>query len=83
MFSRPEIDDDECVETNGHTPNGHIPGVRFLDDEESKAFFDQVARRWLNISGDEFLRAYDAGEFGDPDDDPNVMRVAMLMPFGR
>jgi hypothetical protein len=60
--------------------------IRFLDDEESRAFFDTQARRLLGISGEEFLRRYDAGEFNGMLDDPQhrgVMKLAMLRPFGR
>ena len=47
---------------------------------DAPAAFDAVARRNLGISGAEFLRKWRAKEFGDdPDAQPNVMRVAMLM----
>lgn len=49
-----------------------------LTREESRALFDRVARRDLNMSGEEFLRAWDAGEFDDNPDRPEVIRVAML-----
>jgi hypothetical protein len=60
--------------------------VRFLEDEESRAFFDRQAQRLMGISGEEFLRRYDAGEFAAPQDDRQqraVMKLAMLAPFGR
>ena len=41
---------------------------------------DRAAREVLNISGEEFLTRYDAGEYEDSDD-PAVTRVAMLIPF--
>lgn len=55
--------------------------VRVLSHDEGCALFDRAARRYLNMSGEEFIRKYEAGEFGDPDNDPNVMYVAMLIPF--
>jgi hypothetical protein len=61
-------------------------GVRFLDDEESHQYFDRQARRLMNMSGEEFLRRYDAGEFATPRDDRQlraVMKLAVLSPFGR
>lgn len=61
------------AETNGR--------VRVLTHEEGCALFDRAARRYMNMSGEEFIRKYEAGEFGDPDKDPNVIRVAMLIPF--
>ncbi|MDP9481191.1 MAG: hypothetical protein M3R38_36920 [Actinomycetota bacterium] len=66
-------------QTNGET--------RELSKEESREMFDRQAQRYLGISGDEFLRAWDAEEYGDPDDRsknaPGVMRLAMLLPFVR
>lgn len=50
--------------------------------EEGKAMFDRAAREALEISGDEFLAKWDAGEYEDIDD-PAVTRVAMLIPFAR
>jgi hypothetical protein len=35
------------------------------------------------MSGAEFLRRWEAGEFKDPDSNLNVMEVAMLLPLGR
>jgi hypothetical protein len=57
------------------------PRPRELTREEGQRLFDQRARRFLGMSGKEFIRRYDAGEL-DPDDD-NVLRVALLLPFGR
>jgi hypothetical protein len=61
--------------------------VRELSREEGRELFDRQARRYLDMSGDEFLFKWDAGAFGDPDDrtknPPGVMRMAMLLPFAR
>lgn len=61
--------------------------VRELSREEGRELFDRQARRYLDMSGDEFLKKWDAGEFGDPDDrtknPPGVMKMAMLLPFVR
>jgi hypothetical protein len=60
--------------------------VRFLDDEESHQLFDSEARRLMNMSGEEFLRRYDDGEFKDQMDGPlhrNLVTLAMLIPLGR
>lgn len=60
---------------------------RELSREESRELFDRQAERYLGISGEEFLKRWDAGEYGDPDDrsvnPPGVMRLAMLLPFVR
>ena len=72
------------MEQATHQTNGHIPE---LSREEGRELFDRQAQRYLGISGDEFLRAWDAGEYGDPDDrsqnPPGVMRLAMLLSFVR
>jgi hypothetical protein len=60
--------------------NGH---VRELSREEGRELFDRQAMRYLKMSGEEFVRAWDAGEFDDPDSSPDVMRVAMLLPLVR
>jgi hypothetical protein len=60
--------------------------IRFLDDDESHAFFDAQARRLMNMSGEEFLRRYDAGEFDEVLDDPRCRGMAVMIsmiPFGR
>ena len=56
-------------------------GFRVLSQKEGKKLLDSQARRYLGISGDEFLRKWKAKEFKDPDR-PEVMRVAFLLPFG-
>ena len=58
-----------------------LPPVRWLTDEEWKAKVDRAARRYLGMSGEEFTRAWKAGEFDDNPDRPEVMRVAMLIWF--
>jgi hypothetical protein len=50
--------------------------------KEGRDMLDRAAREVLNISGDEFLDRWDAGEYEDADD-PAVTRVAMLIPFAR
>jgi hypothetical protein len=50
--------------------------------KEGRAMLDRAAREVLNISGNEFLDRWDAGEYEDADD-PAVTRVAMLIPFAR
>lgn len=50
---------------------------------EGRAMLDAAARRHLRMSGDEFLRKWDAGEFADDPDRPEVLEVAMLIPFAR
>jgi hypothetical protein len=61
-------------------------GIRLLDDDEARQQFDRQAQRLMGISGDEFLRRYDAGEFDNPQDDRQqdaVMKLAMLADLVR
>jgi hypothetical protein len=64
-----------------------IPGIDVLTAEEAHAFFDQKARETLGISGDEFLRRWDDGEYQPvPDEtaeDRKIGHLAMLIPFAR
>ncbi|MBI4491419.1 MAG: hypothetical protein HY690_01325 [Chloroflexi bacterium] len=62
------------------TVNGR---VHELTADEARALLDRQARRYLGMSGSEFVRRWDAGEFDGNPDRPEVMRVAMLLPFGR
>ncbi len=59
-----------------------IPGVRVLTPEQGRELFDRQARLRLGMSGDEFIRAWDAGEFGDRDDS-DLMGLVMMLPFAR
>ena len=61
-----------------------MPGVLQLDEEEGRALFDKAARRLLGISGKEFLRRLDAGEYPSCGCCPHeVFELRMLEPFGR
>lgn len=40
---------------------------------------DAAARHYLGISGEEFRRRWDAGEYAE-DPNPDVMNVAILLP---
>jgi hypothetical protein len=59
-------------------------GLVDLDKAGTWSIFDAAARRYLRMSGDEFLKAWDAGAFEpDPDSHRGVMDVAILLPFVR
>jgi hypothetical protein len=61
-----------------------VEGVKELTADEARAHFDAQARRLLGMSGAEFLRRLDAGEFTDQVDLPGpVGYLAALSPFGR
>jgi hypothetical protein len=57
-----------------------------LPPEQAVALFDGEARRLAGMSGDEFLKNWDAGEFRDLDETPEGRKIAylaLLIPFGR
>ncbi len=63
-----------------------VPRFIQLTPAEGRAFFDAKCRRELGMSGEEFLRRYDAGEFDGIDEDEfgrKVIRVEMSIPFAR
>src|SRR5579884_280882 len=63
-----------------------LPPVVELTREEARALFDARAREWMGMSGEEFLRRYDAGEFDEIFDDPDhpeVLDLVMMRPFAR
>jgi hypothetical protein len=61
-------------------------GVTYLTGEAAHAFFEQEVQRLVGISGDEFIRRYDAGEYAEIEDIPenwNILEAAYLIGFGR
>ena len=61
------------------------PDVIELTPEEGMAFFDREARQLMGMSGEEFLRRWDAGEFQPvPDETPEdrkLVSLVMALPF--
>jgi hypothetical protein len=59
--------------------------VTELSREEGRALLDRAARDLLGISGEEFLRRWDAGGYEADRDrcEPDVTELAMLIPFAR
>lgn len=69
----PSLPDD--TEDEGH--------VRYLTDDEARAVFDETARYYMGISGEEFLRRWDAGEWQDDPDHSPVMNVVSSLSLVR
>lgn len=53
---------------------------QILTVDEWRRLFDRAVRRELGISGDEFIAKWHAGKYGNPDDDPRIMRLLMIRP---
>lgn len=61
-----------------------LPPVHHLTAAEARALFDENARHYLGISGEEFQRRWDAGEYRDNDerqDHASIWNVAILLPM--
>lgn len=54
----------------------------FVTREEGWEILDELARRYLHMSAEAFVRAWNAGAIEHPDR-PEVLRVAMLLPLAR
>jgi len=54
--------------------------IREVTPEQGRQLLDEKARQYLGFSGEEFRAEWEAGRL-DPDANPNVMRVAMLLPL--
>ena len=67
----------------GDGGEGAVRRVRELTDVQSRALFDRAARYYLDLSGEEFLERWESGCYEEPDCDPDVMSVVMLLPFAR
>jgi hypothetical protein len=79
---------EELIENEGayHFERFEIEGVEFVTSEEAGAIFDAAARRELGISGEEFLRRWDNGEYQPVPDDTEgrkVARLSMMTSFAR
>jgi hypothetical protein len=51
--------------------------------EEASKLFDETARRYMDMSGKDFLNAWDNGRFATPELKLRAMRVAVLIPLVR
>lgn len=70
----------EAKPAEGVTPPQ--PG-REVSREEGLQIIDRQARRYLGISGAEFLRRWTRADYAADPDRPGVLDVAMLLPFAR
>lgn len=70
-------------------PTDELPAVHVVTPEEGRALFDAQARELFGISGEEFLRRLDAGEYDEIYDNPRhplgmaIVALDMLRPFAR
>lgn len=60
-----------------------LPRIRMLTRSEGRELFDRRARAELGVSGETFIKRWKAGRYAPRANDPEVVRVAMLLPFAR
>ncbi len=63
-----------------------IPEIVYVSPEDGRQMFDQAAREWVGMSGEEFIRRWEAGEFAHiPDDEAHrhYVDLVVLIPFAR
>lgn len=63
--------------------NMRQPEVREVSLAEGRAIFDRACQRQLGISGEEFLRRWDAGDYAEPEENVNAEFLGLLIPFAR
>jgi hypothetical protein len=61
----------------------HEPRAHEVSQAEGRELLDRLAHETVGMSGDEFAAAWETGAFDDDPDRPEVMRLVMLLPFGR
>ncbi|MEK7409688.1 MAG: hypothetical protein AAB225_31895 [Acidobacteriota bacterium] len=66
---------------NRSAKNGQ--NVEVLTRKEARRLFDRRARKLMKMSGEEFLRRWKVGEFGDPDNPyrPELCQLVMMIPL--
>ena len=60
-----------------------LPKILTLSRREGFALLDRRARTELGVSGETFIRRWKAGRYAKRADQPEVVRVAMLLPLVR
>lgn len=81
-WDEPEIDYSE-YEILEPAKDG-MPPVYGVSPEQGRRLFDEVVRREVGMSGEEFIRRYQAGEFATiPDDEEHrsIIELTLLIPF--
>jgi hypothetical protein len=72
--------------TTTHRDSVAEPEVVYVSPEEGRRMFDEVARQWTGLSGEEFIRRWEAGEYADmveSEDNRHVVELVLMIPFAR
>lgn len=81
----------ESLEVSGNQPSlnsrSHLvavlPEVVEVGYSEGVEILDRAARRKLGISGEEFIRRWDSGDYSGDQENVKAQEVADLLPFVR
>jgi hypothetical protein len=68
------------------TEGDDLLGVIYVTPEEGRRIFDEAVRAEMGISGDEFIRRWEAGEYWEVADRPetrHIGRLIMMIPLAR
>jgi hypothetical protein len=57
------------------------PEILTLSEEEARQEFDELARTLMGMSGEEFLRRWDSGEYREIGDLPGHRHIVLLAGF--
>jgi hypothetical protein len=68
--------------TSETTSDDILSDVREVSHEEGRQMLDAAARKYLNMTAEEFIAAWDEDRILETDD-LRVQQVAALLPFGR
>lgn len=68
------------VESRQAQRNPRRRGVKYVSRRQGARILDRQARRYLGMSGEEFVRKYHAGEL-ENSHRPEVIRISMLVPL--
>jgi hypothetical protein len=78
------------VPNNHHDESGGddnlVPPIVYVSAEEGRQMFDEAARELVGMSGEEFIRRWEAGEFESIPDDlehRNYIELALMIPLAR
>lgn len=58
-----------------------VPGVVFVTDDEAFALFDEAVQKYLQMSADEFIARWNAGEYNDVFDKRGYEDLTYLAGF--
>lgn len=70
----------QLASTTRRHADRELPNIQRISPREGSALLDRQARKYLNMSGDDFKQQYRAGTIADPERSA-VIRVSMLLPL--